>query len=294
MALPDFLVIGAQRSGTTLLHAVLDEHPEIFVPYRRKEVHFFDRHYERGLVWYRDFFPPDAEAARYRAIGEVTPDYLFDPAVPGRISAVLPDCRFILSLRSPVERAFSGYLHHRRSFNERRSFDEFLRCNQETVQRGFYHQQLRRFLAYFPRQSFLTLIYEDWVRDPGPDLERVAAFLGLQVGWREPAMLLRRRVNEGSLPRFPGAFAAARRVGRLLSDCNLDGIVRQAKRLGVPDLFGRQATAPQLSPSLRNRLQALYVEEIEALETLLQRDLSTWRHPAVAPLPAADGVDARR
>ena len=167
---------------------------------------------------------------------------------------------------------------------------EFLRHNQETVERGFYHRQLLRFFAHFPRESFLTLIYEDWVRDPGPDLERIAAFLGLQVGWRDPAALVRRRLNEGRLPRFPAAFAAARRVARLLNERNLDGIVRHAKRLGLPDLFGRQAVAPRLSRSQRSSLQALYLEEIDALETLLQRDLAAWR-PAASLAPAAEGAD---
>ena len=94
MTLPNFLVIGAQRGGTTLLHRILDAHPEVYVPQRRKEIHFFDWYHERGADWYAGFFPGEG-TARYRAIGEVTPDYLFEPQTPHRIRALLPDCRFV-------------------------------------------------------------------------------------------------------------------------------------------------------------------------------------------------------
>ena len=118
MTLPNFLVIGAQRGGTTLLHRVLDRHPEVYVPQRRKEVHFFDWYYDRGADWYAGFFPCE-QADEYRAVGEVTPDYLFDPHAPGRIRAVLPHCRFVASLRDPIQRAFSWYSFQLRSVNER-------------------------------------------------------------------------------------------------------------------------------------------------------------------------------
>src|SRR5690606_34294189 len=124
MTLPNFLVIGAQRAGTTLLHRILEAHPEVYVPYRRKEVHFFDLYFDRTTQWYENFFPPSEPAAKYKAIGEVTPDYMFDQAAPFRIKKILPDCRFIVSLRNPVERAYSAYLYSVRSYNERRGIDQ--------------------------------------------------------------------------------------------------------------------------------------------------------------------------
>src|SRR5262245_15946864 len=125
MTLPNFLVIGAQRAGTTLLHRILDLHPAVYMPYRRKEVHYFDWYYDRGPEWYSRFFPTGAEARRYRAIGEATPDYLFDARAPQRIRALLTDCRFVLSLRNPVDRAFSWYRFCLRSVNEQRDPEEF-------------------------------------------------------------------------------------------------------------------------------------------------------------------------
>ena len=76
MTLPSFLVIGAQRAGTSLLHQILLAHPDVYVPAQRKEVHYFDRYFERGVEWYQSYFPAADAAGRYRAIGEITPDYL--------------------------------------------------------------------------------------------------------------------------------------------------------------------------------------------------------------------------
>ena len=90
MSLPTFLVIGAQRAGTSLLHQILLAHPEVYVPRERKEVHYFDRYFERGVAWYEGYFPAADAARNYRAIGEITPDYLATEEAPARIHALLP------------------------------------------------------------------------------------------------------------------------------------------------------------------------------------------------------------
>lgn len=276
MTLPNFIVIGAQRAGTTLLHAVLSAHDEVFVPRWRKEVHYFDRFYERGPEWYASFFPDVAEAARFRAIGEVTPDYLFRPEVPARIQALLADCRFLVSLRNPVDRAFSGYMHHRRSFNERRPFDEFLESDQDAVARGFYHEQLTRFFALFPRSAFLVLIYEELVRHPAACLERIRHFLGLGQGWPDPAALFAQPINAAPVPRFQTGFYLARRVGAALRQYRLDPIVETAKRFQVASLFGQREGTQQMSAATRAGLERLYTEDIRKLEHLLQREFQPW------------------
>ena len=101
--LPNFLCIGAQRAGTTWLYDLLASHPEVYVPSRRKEVHYFDWYYDRGLSWYTRFFPPQGEVARYRAVGEVTPDYLYDSTCPKHISETLPSVKLIAILCNPVD-----------------------------------------------------------------------------------------------------------------------------------------------------------------------------------------------
>src|SRR5258706_11489250 len=100
--LPDFLIIGAQRSGTSTLYQYIARHPDVRGAFR-KEVHYFDMHYDRGLDWYRACFPTRGFT------GESSPSYLIHPEVPARVAAVLPDIKLIAILRNPVERAYSAY-----------------------------------------------------------------------------------------------------------------------------------------------------------------------------------------
>jgi hypothetical protein len=288
MTLPNFLVIGAQRAGTTLLHRILERHPEVFVPYRRKEIHYFDLYFDRGVSWYQSFFPSLEEAKAYRAIGEVTPDYVFEPRAPRLIHDLLPSCRLIVSLRNPVDRAYSSYLYSRRSRNEKRSFTDVVSQDGEILQRGFYSQQLDRYLQFYPKDALLVLIYEELVADPRAQLQRVADFLGLERGWEDLDALMQDRINLSEVPRFRAAFAHARRVGALLTRNDLDWVVRLAKRSGIHKAFGRQAAAAALAPAHRQMLQELYRDEVAALESMLGREVSSWRVQGGQP-PLAQG-----
>ena len=113
--LPDFVILGAQRSGTTSLYDWLSDHPAV-VPATRKEVHYFDLHYDRGLGWYRAHFPMGHGA---HLTGEATPYLLFHPLAPDRVARDLPPTtRFVVLLRHPVQRAVSHYWHERRMGTE--------------------------------------------------------------------------------------------------------------------------------------------------------------------------------
>jgi Sulfotransferase domain len=277
VTLPNFLVIGAQRAGTTLLHEVLQAHPEVYVPHRRKEVHYFDWYWDRGADWYAAFFPPGDEAGRYRAIGEATPDYLFEPDVPERIRQTCPDCRLIVSLRNPVDRAYSWYLYARRSYDERRSFEDFIRDEPEVIARGRYSEQIKRYRAIFPDQALLTMIFEEFVVSPADHLELLTDFLRLTRGWDDPSALLRERVNNSGAPYFRRAYARARALGNVLLRHDLDWPVRVAKQLGIPQWFGSDKARPKISEATRAHLERLYADEIRDLEALLRRDLGVWR-----------------
>jgi Sulfotransferase domain len=277
MSLPNFLVIGARRAGTSLLHhKILRAHPEIYVPVQRKETHYFDLYYDRGVEWYRSYFPSDAAAGRFRAIGEVTPDYLASEEAPGRIHQLLPECRLIAILRNPVEQAWSDYRHRRRSRDERRDFATFIE-DPAALTGGLYHRHLERYLALFRREALLVLIYEELVQDPGRELGRLTRFLDVSMIWSDPAALLQERVNPGQIPRFRRGFALARRAGSLLARHDLNWPVRLAKRLGVRRWFGRTAAEPSMSAAERTHLADFYREDVRRLGVLLQRDLDIWR-----------------
>jgi Sulfotransferase domain len=278
MSLPNFLVIGAQRAGTSLLHhKVLAPHPQVYVPVQRKEVHFFDRHFERGLDWYRGYFPAPDAACRFRAIGEVTPDYLAAVEAPARIHQLLPECRLIAILRNPVDRAWSWYQHARRSRYERRDFATFLQEAPEALGGGLYHRHLQRYLVSFRREALLVLLYEELIQNPGREIGRLMDFLGVAMIWSDPAALLRERVNPSEIPRFRRGFALARRAGHLLARHDLNWPVRTAKRLGVPRWFGNSVAEPGMSPDLCARLDEFYRDDVRQLGVLLGRDLRVWK-----------------
>ena len=277
MSLPNFLVIGARRAGTSLLHhKILAAHPEVYVPVERKEVHYFDLYYERGVEWYQSYFPTDEAAGRFRAIGEVTPDYLASEQAPGRIHQLLPECRLIAILRNPVEQAWSDYRHRRRSRDERRDFRAFL-DDPKALGSGLYHHHLARYLALFRRDALLVLIYEELVQDPGRELGRLTGLLNVPLIWSDPAALLKERVNPSEIPRFGRAYALSRRAGGVLARQDLNWPVRLAKRLGVRRWFGRAASEPSMSAAERKYLADFYRDDVRRLGVLLQRDLELWQ-----------------
>jgi Sulfotransferase domain len=287
MTLPNFLVIGAQRAGTSLLHTILAAHPEVCVPSERKEIQFFDRYFERGPSWYQDYFPPAGDAARYRAIGEATAGYLAHPDVPARVHALIPDCRLVAVLRNPVERAFSWYQYARRSRNEGRDLETFLEADPAVLDGGLYGRHLQRWFDHFPRASVKVMIYEELVQEPARELGGLAGFLGLERSWDDPAGLMARKVNTSEIPRFRAGFAAARRFGSYLMQRDVNWPTRIAKRLGVRQWFGTAARGPRsgLPPATRARLAAFYEHDVARLALLLQRDLDVWPLHGSRPAP---------
>ncbi len=187
---PDFIIIGAQRAGTTSLYRYLTEHPRVGGAWR-KEVHYFDYNLERGWRWYLAHFP---KRGKFEAVGEASPYYLFDPDVPGRVHAALPDVLLIALLRNPIDRAFSQYqLATRRGF-ESESFADAVRIEPDRLaggdaialrrfsylRRGHYAEQLERWLKHFPRERLLVLKSEELYADPARALDETQEFLGAE------------------------------------------------------------------------------------------------------------------
>jgi hypothetical protein len=190
-SLPDFLIIGAPKCGTTSLFEYLCGHPEMARP-ARKEIHYFDEYYGRGLAWYRTHFPV---VAKTQITGEATTAYLFAKDAPARGAALVPDAKIIAVLRDPVRRVISHYWHNQRRGRVRGSFESYFRealsPNQERethqarqfiyypVQWGFYKEQIERWFDCFPREQFLFIRFEDLVSDSQAQTRRVFDFLEL-------------------------------------------------------------------------------------------------------------------
>jgi Sulfotransferase domain len=198
--LPDFLVLGAQKAGTTALYEYLRRHPQITGP-SWKEVSFFDRHWARGESWYRGNFPNLART-RGKLVGEASPSYVFHPLAPQRVQKVVPEVRLIVLVRNPVDRALSQYNHEVALGREPLPFEEALDAEEERLRgeqermaadpryfsrewwshtykaRGRYAEQLQRWLAVFPREQLLVLPTDDLDSDPAQAHAQVLEFLG--------------------------------------------------------------------------------------------------------------------
>lgn len=208
--MPDYIIIGGQRCGTTSLYQYLTEHPGIGSS-STKEVHYFDVNYQRGVSWYRGHFPTVLyrEFVRLRdglrvVTGEASPYYLFHPHAAPRAAALVPDATLIVILRNPVERALSHY-HHEVSlgFETLPSFEEAIEREPDRLAgerermigdpgyasfhyqhssylaRGIYADQLQQWFEFFPRDRFLILIAERFFEAPADGFRRVLDRLGL-------------------------------------------------------------------------------------------------------------------
>lgn len=308
MPLPDFLVIGAQKSASTFVQACLAEHPEVYV--HPGEVPFFQSpDYERGSI---EDLERLFEGRTERRLGMKRPSYLARPEVPDRIRRHLPDARLIAVLRDPVERAVSSYFHNvRYGFVPRLPLDEGFRRlldgdlaerhprAREILEYGFYHRHLARYADYLEAGRFLVLLHDDVGADPRAAIREAYAFLGVDPGHAPGALDARPQASVYD----PLRLAVLRAVHRLsfrydpeearlhardpgpLARAAIRGLRAVDRRLARH----RPARRPRLGEPLEARLRALYRDDVERLETLLPRDLRAWKAgPARVPDEGGD------
>ena len=194
---PDFLIIGAQKSGTTSLFSFIAQHPDCRMP-SKKEIHYFDLNYSKGLKWYLAHFP----LYNGKITGEATPYYLFHPDVPSRVKELFSDIKIIVILRNPIDRAYSHFQMERR--NKREVIPDFFEaiCQEEIrlseaynkgmiqnqkfihqhksyLSRGLYYTQLKRWYNLFDSNNIVVFIYEDFFDNPSKYFKRICDHLNL-------------------------------------------------------------------------------------------------------------------
>jgi len=191
--MPDFVIIGAMKCGTTTLYQNLVKHPSI-VSAKTKELHFFDveKEFRKGLDWYTSQFPllhSKLQNKQDLITGEASPRYLFIPDVPERVFNAMPDVKLIVLLRNPVDRAFSHYHHLKRRGVEKLTFEEAINQegdgniqkynNRTYLARGKYVEQLKRWMNFFPKEQILIIHSENYYRDPIKGINQVCQFLDI-------------------------------------------------------------------------------------------------------------------
>lgn len=211
-ALPDFLIIGPSKTGTTSLWHYLTQHPHVLRNYDdRKEIQYFDRRLKKGLRWYKAHFPTrsfieerEKELGGGKVlIGDATTHYIFHPLAAAKIKELLPNVKIIVLFRDPVSRAYSHYHHEIRMNRENLSFKEVIemepsrlkgshemimqnpyyfsqeRHDHSYLERGKYYDQLIRWYRCFPKNQIMVLKSEDFFKNPETVYKKVLEFLGL-------------------------------------------------------------------------------------------------------------------
>jgi hypothetical protein len=284
---PDVYMIGAQKSGTTFLATLLDQHPQITLS-EPKEPDYFTRYYSRSLDWYRERFAGsddnvfiDASTSYASALlddysqGEESGDPTPYMGVPERIAEHVPQARFIYLLRNPVARAYSSYWHNVRCGIEQRNFREAIADSSYYLRLSDYQGQLALYLEQFPLERFHVLIFEEFRRDPAAVARRCLRFLGLSDD-----VELRLDGGRHETFRYPGMLGQLNR--RLASVGGLTKMLSPLKQLVPAALQGRIAgmvtrPVPPMLAEDRVFLTEFFAPRIALLEDTLGRSLDIWR-----------------
>ena len=303
MALPDFLVIGAPKAGSTALHAALAQHPQVFLPTPKETKHFLtagvppsctsqrgpgDAHSAQEWIWRRDEYERLFDGAPEGTVrGESTPFYLWDRVSQRRIHSSIPGVKLIAVLRDPVDRAYSNWTHlWADGLEPEPDFLTACRLEPERIARGYapfwryvelgrYGEQLAHLFELFPREQVYVLRYKQLIDKPADALDSVAAFLG---------------IDPGVVSAIPGS-----NVSHWARNSPRDRVLRRAIRGGAwagsfvrPQAWRRAsepllsalhrpgAERPPLAVEARRELVAGFADDIAALERLLGWDLQDW------------------
>lgn len=273
--LPNLLVIGAAKAGTTSLWQYLDEHPEIFMA-PDKELHFFDLddNWARGLEWYAERF---AGSDGHHVIGEATPGYTRFPHRPyaaSRAAAVVPDAKLIYLVRDPIERARSHVVHEMRHGREHRDFAEAVLANPLYVDASRYALQIEQWLKHYPRESLLVVQSEDLRDDQAGTLAAIYSFLAVDPTFQPGPVTL----NESA--RALRSSPTAQRLRQKAGIGRVAGLMPRAVRVGMKERLRQrehaQALNTQITPELRDQLVERLQPDVEELAAYLPSGFSGW------------------
>jgi hypothetical protein len=280
--LPSFLIVGPPRTGTTWLHEVLSRRTNL--PSPTKETRFFDVHFHRGLKWYRDHFPP---AIPDLPVGEVAPTYFASKHARERVARIIPEAKVVCIFRNPVERVLSLYRLKRAYAMIPWSFDQAMDRDPELLESGRYAMNLRAWQRALGAERVLASVYDDLRDGPQSYIESLADFI--QIPRFSLTQSEARHVNGSDTMTHPRSYIrtrSARAVAEWFKARRFDSLVAAARKSPLQKVFlsGGRAFA-ELSLDMSVRLYELFRPEVEELEAMLNRDLSTWKSPIPVKSP---------
>jgi len=275
--LPDFIIIGAQKCGTTSLDYYFRLHPQIGMA-RKKELNFFipELSGSRGLEWYRSQFDRTA-----RVVGETSPSYTAHPRykpVPRMAEVLRPDTKFIYVVRDPIERILSQYVHYYAAGFESGSLEDALHrgeFGENMVQRSCYCHQLSQYTACFPREQIHLILFEDLLQRRRETLAAAFAFLGVEPSFRTP--LFRRRLHQGRHRRRLTTLGRRLTASPLAKGGHIlpAGLRPQLEWLAAYP-FSSPVPRPRVKPNTLAYLREVLQEDADAFRVFTGLELKRW------------------
>lgn len=268
-ALPNVVIIGAMKCGTTSLHEYLGYHPEIGMS-ERKETHFFvaEHNWSKGLSWYRQHFPETK-----KVVGESSPTYTRFPlyaGVPERMHMVVPGAKLLYCVRDPIKRMVSHYVHSYSLGRENRPFEEAMleRENNRYLLSSMYHLQLEQYRRFYSPDQLKVVVLEDLYKAPLPTLQDVFAFLGVDPSYEDS------RFTRASATMPAAATRRRNALKCFMARRKLRGVYWLERN--APWVFGRPIEAPKVTPALRAELTTVLQDDVNALRALTGHPLEAW------------------
>jgi hypothetical protein len=300
MKMPNFLIIGASKSGTTSLYSYLRQHPEVYMS-PIKEPRFFafendklafngphDKRLKSEIITNIEDYRALFKAVNYeKAIGEVSPVYLYSTKAPHRIKHYIPGAKLIAVLRNPTERAYSSFLAEVRDGRE--PLDDFSKAIEDEdrrirnkwsyvwhyTKRGFYHAQLKRYFNMFDRDQIKVYLYEEWKADNSSILRNIFRFLHVDETFKPDISI---NYNASLIPRVKFIYKIIENASRPTSVLKKILPSRLCHKT-IDTIMRKNLVKPELSSDIRKNLIHVYREDILKLQDLIERDLSAWLEP---------------
>lgn len=269
-----FVCVGPQRTGTTWIYEMLRQHPELCLPEAVKETMFFDQHHDRSVAWYSQYFQ---HARPGQLHGEVAPTYFDVPEAPQRIHNLSPNCRILVTLRDPVERAWSLFLHHLKKGRVSDNFWDAVEKIPRIVGAGHYGRHIPRWQSIFGPEQVTILFLEDVESKPRKTLHSIQGKLGVKV--KDLPDKQNESLNDASMSRYPRIARGVAFFASRLHEYGLHEVVSAVKKTGLKSLAytGGEERMPKQSAPIREILADEYEQDITFVEEETGHDLTEWR-----------------
>lgn len=277
MTMPNFLYVGAPRAGSTWIFEALRVHPQVFVPIAKYIKYYHDEQYHRGRAWYEGHF--EKAGPKHLAVGELSAGYLYSEAAMLRIANDLPEARILVSIRNPIERDWSAYLHMKRNGTVTGSFQEEMNGTFRFISEyGHYDKYLPALFERFPREQVKVMLYDDLSRDPVEFARNIYSFLGVNCDFHDKRTEQPKYAATEARNKF--VAKTTKKVARFVRSAGFINTIGMIKNFpGVQSVLYKptaQKSAQMLSADDRTRLIEKHADGIRRLENMVGRDLSHW------------------